>query len=59
MPHWQENERGVLRCVQCGELYSAAATTDGDLVPIAGPDGSRYHACGGDEFEQIRFIPSD
>jgi hypothetical protein len=58
MPHWQENERRMLRCVQCGDLYPAAATNDGNFVPIGGANGSRCHACGGDEFEQVRFSPS-
>jgi hypothetical protein len=59
IPNWETTEKGMVRCVQCGDLYPAAATTNGELVPIGGADGSRCHACGGDEFEQMRYIPSD
>lgn len=58
IPNWDENEKGMLRCVQCGDLYPAAATNDGEFVPIGRADGSRCHACGSDEFEQMKFRPS-
>jgi predicted nucleic acid-binding Zn-ribbon protein len=58
MPNWEENEKGMLRCTQCGDLYPAAATNDGDWVLIGVADGSRCHECGSDEFEQVGFRPS-
>ena len=59
MPNWQESEKRILRCTQCGGVYPGAATNEDDCIPIGSASGGRCHECGGDEFEQVTLMQSD
>jgi hypothetical protein len=43
----------LMRCVQCGELYSGSPTDDGELIPDGAASGGRCHYCDGEEFEEM------
>jgi hypothetical protein len=58
MPNWVENEKRVLRCSQCGDVYPGAVTNDGDLIPVGAASGGRCHECGSDEFERMMVSSS-
>jgi DNA-directed RNA polymerase subunit RPC12/RpoP len=47
----------VLRCVECGNFYSARTTDNGELVPYLGTPGNRCPECNGDNFEQVVLAP--
>jgi hypothetical protein len=59
VPNWEANEKRVLRCTQCGDVYPGAATNDGDCIPVGSASGGRCHECGNDEFEEVTLVSPD